>query len=85
MSDAKNLPVHDVLYVYTIIDNKVHHRSQFAGLIKNTRLIFRRPKGGYRTFKNANAVMMSGPVVMAHEEITMKGFQGFRYLSKMLF
>lgn len=75
----KNLPKHDVLYVYTIINNKIHHRTQFAGLIRNTTLSFSRPNGGIRTFENANAVMMTGPVVMAPEEITMKGFQGFRY------
>ncbi|MBC8053775.1 MAG: hypothetical protein H7Y13_11990 [Sphingobacteriaceae bacterium] len=75
----KNLPIYDVIWVYTIIDNKIHHRSQFAGLLRNTTLTFSRPEGGSRTFENANAVMMTGPIVMAPEEITMKGFQGFRY------
>ncbi len=80
----KNLPVHDVLYVYTIIDNKIHHRSQFSGLIRNKTMTFGRPEGGSRTFENANAVMMVGPVVMAPHEIPMRGFQGFRY-TKTLF
>lgn len=79
----KNLPKQDFLYVYTIIDNKVHHRSLFAGLIRNTTLVFPRPEGGRRTFENANAVMMAGPIVMAPEEIKMRGFQGFRYTQKM--
>lgn len=79
----KNLPKHDVIYVYTIIDNKIHHRTQFAGLIRDTTLRFTRPNGGLRTFENANAVMMTGPVVMAPEEITMTGFQGFRYSQKI--
>jgi hypothetical protein len=79
----KNLPTQDFLYVYTIIDNKIHHRSMFAGLIRNKTMIFGRPEGGRRTFENANAVMMSGPIVMAPEVISMRGFQGFRYTHKL--
>jgi hypothetical protein len=79
----KNLPTQDFLYVYTVIDNNVHHRSQFAGLIRNKTLTFPRPEGGSRTFENANAVMMCGPVVMAPEVIPMRGFQGFRYTTKL--
>lgn len=80
----KNLPTLDFAYVYTIVDNKIWHRSQFAGLIRNETMSFPRPEGGRRTFENANAVMMSGPVIMAPSHIPMKGFQGFRY-TKMLF
>ena len=79
----KNLPKQDFLYVYTIIANKVHHRTMFAGLARNKTMKFPRPNGGIRTFENANAVIMAGPVVMAPYEIPMKGFQGFRYTEKI--
>lgn len=80
----KNLPkVRDFLYVYTIIENKIHHRAQFAGMLENTTMTFPRPEGGRRTFYNANAVMLCGPIVMAPHEIVMKGFQGFRYSQKI--
>lgn len=75
----KSLPKLDVLYVYTIIDNKIHHRAKFAGLLRNTTMTFGRPEGGSRTFENANMVMMTGPIVMAPHEISMRGFQGFQY------
>lgn len=81
---CKNLPIHDVAYVYTIIDNKIHHRAQFCGLIRNQTLHFPRPAGGRRTFENANAIMTTGPIVFPPHEIPMRGFQGFRY-TKMLF
>jgi hypothetical protein len=77
------LPLLDFLYVYTIVDNKVHHRAQFAGLVRNKNLFFTRKDGSRRNFPNTNAVMMCGPNVMAPEEITMRGFQGFRYTHKL--
>ncbi len=76
---CKNLPKHDVLYVYTIIDNKIHHRAQFAGIERNKDYYFSRPGGQVKVFKNANAILTCGPVIMAPHDIVMKGFQGFRY------
>lgn len=80
---CKNLPTQDVLYVYTIIDNKVHHRTNFVGLERNKDYRFARPDGQWREFKNANAILMGGPAVMAPFEIAYKGFQGFRYCNKL--
>lgn len=82
---CKNLPIHDVAYVYTIIDNKIHHRAQFAGVERNKDYRFTRPDGKWREFKSANAILTCGPVVMAPEEIIMKGFQGFRYVTELIF
>lgn len=82
---CKNLPIHDVAYVYTIIDNKIHHRANFAGVERNKCYRFSRPDGGIKIFENANAILTCGPVVMAPHEIIMKGFQGFRYTTKMIF
>lgn len=79
----KNLPIQDFLYVYTIVANKIHHRSQFAGLLRNHTKTFDRPEGGHRTFENANFVMMTGPVVFPDREYQMRGFQGFRYTQKI--
>ena len=79
---CKNLPkIEDLLYVYTIIDNHIHHRACFGGLVRNTDLTFPRPNGGSRTFPNANAIMMIGPIVMAPKDMHYRGFQGFRYVN----
>lgn len=80
---CKNLPtLEELLYVYTVIDNKIHHRAMWAGYIRNQDLTFPRPNGGSRTFPNANAIMTTGPIVMApkNEDWSYKGFQGFRYI-----
>lgn len=80
---CKNLPkIEDLLYVYTVIDNKIHHRAMFAGLLRNHTMTFPRPEGGERTFQNSNFIMTSGPIVMAptNREWPFKGFQGFRYI-----
>ena len=77
------LPVLDFLYVYTIVDNKVHHRAQFAGLVRGKNLFFTRRDGSRCMFPNANAVMMCGPIIMCPEEIEMRGFRGFRYTHKL--
>lgn len=82
---CKNLPIHDVLYVYTIIDNYIHHRAQFAGLERNKEYRFSRPDGKVKSFGNANAILTCGPVVMAPRQYYMKGFQGFRYVYKEIF
>lgn len=82
---CKNLPKQDVLYVYTIIDNKIHHRANFAGIERNRNYRFPRPGGQFREFKNANAILTCGPVIMAPYEIPMRGFQGFRYVIKEIF
>lgn len=79
----KNLPKQDFLYVYTIYEGKVQHRTNFAGLERNKTMTFSRPEGGTRTFKNANAILLAGPVIMAPYDIPMKGFQGFRYTAKL--
>jgi hypothetical protein len=81
---VKNLPKVDVLYVYTIIDNKIHHRANLVHYERNKTYTFPRPEGGRRTFENKNWIVTTGPVVMAPHEWPMKGFQGFRY-SKTLF
>jgi hypothetical protein len=81
----KNLPVHDILYVYTVYDGKVQHRLNLVETWRNQTKRFMRPGGGWRTFENSNGMVLGGPLVMAPYEIPMKGFQGFRYVFKELF
>ena len=80
---VKNLPKQDVLYVYVIIDNKVSHRTNLVEYQRNKTYTFPRPEGGSRTFENKNWIITCGPVIMAPDDIPMKGFQGFRYSAKL--
>jgi hypothetical protein len=81
----KNLPTQEVLYIYTVYGGKVQHRTLFAGILRNQNFSFVRPRdNSVKNFPNSNAVIMCGPVVKAPFDIPMKGFQGFRYVTKEL-
>ncbi|TAG31914.1 MAG: hypothetical protein EAZ35_02360 [Sphingobacteriia bacterium] len=82
---CKNLPKHDILYVYTVINNMVHHRANFAGIVRNKDLQFTLDSGEIKEFKNANAILTCTPIIIAPHEIYIRGFQGFRYLQNELF
>jgi hypothetical protein len=77
---CKNKPVHDVLYVYIIISNRLAYRCQFVGLT-----------GGGGTGYKANGdetqmkpgIMLGGPLIRAPYRRKLKGFQGFRYTQKL--
>jgi hypothetical protein len=81
----KNLPKEDFLYIYVICLGKVRYRFNFVTFERNQNYWFDRPNGSIKEFENANAIVMAGPVVKAPYIIKMKGFQGFRYLTKALF
>lgn len=77
---CNKLPKFDILYVYTIIDNYIHHRANFAGVERDRDYSFPRADGTVREFKNANAILTTGPVIIApKEKHYMQGFQGFHY------
>lgn len=80
----KNLPKIQTLYCYWIIDGKIRYRMEIANLVRNKTMRFARPKGGVRTFENANYIELVGPVIDAPYDIPMRGFQGFRY-SELIF
>lgn len=75
----KNLPKIKTPYCYWIIGGEIKYRMDILGFTRNNTLRFARPKGGIRTFENANAIQLVGPVINAPYVIPMKGFQGFRY------
>jgi hypothetical protein len=81
----KNLPTQDFLYVYTVIDGFMHHRTNLVNMIRNQTMTFPRPEGGRRTFENANAIVLGPPYVECPIRIPMKGFQGFRYVYNEIF
>ena len=79
----KNLPTIEVLYCYLVYNGKVMWRTNIAGVERNVTKSFPRPKGGIRTFENANMLMLCGPTLKAPGDFPMKGFQGFRYTQQL--
>jgi len=80
----KNLPSQEFIYIYTVYDNKVIHRTNLVETWRNKDMSFPRAEGGVATFENCNGIVLGPPFVKAPFEIEMKGFQGFRYVTKEL-
>jgi hypothetical protein len=79
-----NLPVHDVAYVYLIFDKHVQYRCNLIQYERNVSKSFKdAPDGKTRHFENCNWVLFTGPVVKPPHEWPQKGFQGFRYTTKL--
>jgi hypothetical protein len=79
-----NLPLHDVAYVYLIFDGFLQYRANLVMYERNTAKEFNdAPDGKIRSFPPSNWVLFTGPVIKAPHDIPMKGFQGFRYTTKL--
>lgn len=82
----KSLPTQDFLYVYIIWDRKIQLRANLSALERNKSYSWNdTPDGQAREFENKNWIVLCGPAVKAPHDIQMKGFQGFRYVTKELF
>lgn len=88
LQKCRNRPIHDIDHVYIIVCNQVRYRLYFGG----------HEPGGIRDIWNGDGsswcshstitwprLILAGPFVKAPHKITMKGFQGFRYVYEPLF
>lgn len=79
---CKNKPQHDIIHVYIVVGNVVRFKMLYAGFASG-------PNTGY----DANGekqitwsrLLLAGPYEKSPFKISMKGFQGFRYLYEELF
>lgn len=79
-----NLPTLDVAWVYMIWDKQVQFRLNFVQYERNVSKEFKdAPDGQVRKFPNANWIIMCGPAIRPPHEWPQKGFQGFRYTTKL--
>lgn len=79
-----NLPTQDIAWVYLVFDKKVQYRLNFVQYERNVSKVFNdAPDRKVRRFPNANWVIMCGPPVKPPYEWPQKGFQGFRYTTKL--
>lgn len=80
----KNLPKFDVLFVYIIFDKKIQYRTNLVCFERNSTKSFAdAPDQQIRTFEKKNWIILSGPAIKAPYDIPQKGFQGFRYTTKL--
>lgn len=80
-----NLPtVDDIAWVYLIFDRHLQYQCNFVQYERNVSKSFTdAPDGRVRHFPGANWVIFTGPVVKPPEPYPLKGFQGFRYCTKL--
>lgn len=79
-----NLPLHDVAYVYLVFDKQVQYRVNLVCYERNVSKQFKdAPDLKVRNFPNCNWVLLTGPVTKPPYEWPQKGFQGFRYTTKL--
>lgn len=87
LQKCKNRPVHDIIHVYIVVCNQVRYKLIYGGYEQGEREVFNGDGlGEYSsTIINWPRLILAGPFVKAPYKIQMKGFQGFRYLTKELF
>lgn len=79
-----NLPLHDIAWVYLVFDKQVQYRLNFVQYERNVSKTFKDSVDGkVRDFPNQNWVIFTGPPVKPPHEWPQKGFQGFRYTTKL--
>jgi hypothetical protein len=78
---CKNRPTMDIIYVYVIVCNQVRYRCTYGG---------HEVGGGEITNADGKVetiswqrIILAGPFVKAPVKIHRKGFQGFRYCTKL--
>lgn len=77
---CKNCPQRDVIFIYIIICNRLAYRCQFGGWHAITGNGYK-ANGDHTTLKPG--LVMAGPLVRCPFKRTLKGFQGFRYTTKL--
>lgn len=79
-----NLPLHDVAWVYLIFDGFIQFRLNMVQYERDVSKVFKDgPDKKVREFPNANWVILAGPAVKPPHDWPQKGFQGFRYTTKL--
>jgi hypothetical protein len=84
MHKSRNKPQHDVLYVYVVICGRIYYRCMYGGhYLPGSGATGQLAPGAEETHVTFPFIILSGPLVKAPGKIERKGFQGFRYSSKI--
>lgn len=79
-----NLPTQEVPYIYLIFGGFLQYRANFMQYERNVAKEFDdAPDGIIRSFDFSNWILFTGPVIKCPFVRELKGFQGFRYSTKL--
>lgn len=82
LQKCRNRPQQDIAYVYMIVANRLAYRLYYGGWTDQPTTVWMH-NGEERSFPWPH-IRLSGPLEKAPTKITMRGFQGFRYVSEPL-
>lgn len=77
---CKNRPKFEIIYVYIIFKNRLRYRCNFVSYEVDETTLY--DANGPKQVK-WNRIQMTGPVVRCPFKRVLKGFQGFRYTTKL--
>ena len=83
MHKCSNLPTKDVLHVYIIISNRLYGRVPFAGYHRPEELEYGYSANGEEKIIDWPYLILAGPIEKSPFKRKLKGFQGFRYCTKL--
>lgn len=83
-----NLPtlekLSNIYLVYLIFDKHIQYQCNFLQIERNvSKVFYDSPDGKVRRFPASNWVLFTGPAIAPPEPWPQKGFQGFRYTTKL--
>lgn len=80
---SKNSPQQDIAHVYVIVANRVQYKVFYGGYERGPTSVFMH--WGEERKIDWGRMILAGPFEKAPRKITMRGFQGFRYVYEELF
>lgn len=80
---CRNKPRHEVLYCYIIIGGRIMYRANVAGYETEPAEILK--PNGITSVVTWPRLVLCAPVIKAPHKIPMRGFQGFRYTTDIIF
>lgn len=86
LQKCKNAPKHDIIHVYIIVANRLYAKGYYGGYQKGRTTI--NVPGQANSFSHRESIdwpriIIAGPVERCPFKRTLKGFQGFRYCTKL--
>lgn len=80
---CKNSPIHDIIYVYFIVENRLKYKGFYGGHSSKPTKAFTTPGAKQRTDFIRPHIIVGGPIEKCPYERELRGFQGFRYSEKL--
>lgn len=80
---SKNCPQQDIAYIYVIVANRVQYKVFYGGYERGATSVFMR--WGEERKIDWGRMILAGPFEKAPTKISMRGFQGFRYVYETIF